>query len=298
MKKQLAVILRGQIREWKNAKFNFFKSMSRFESVYDITYFFVTWDHNYFSTINDDVTSVKLHQLKKVSTIELLDIKNDFVGKKLGALKVLSYQNVNAFMKTFKLAEEYHLISYVRYIGGLIKQSYELENEVFFDLVIETRPDIFILPQDYESEEFDKTISESLPNFVYRAKTDIFSREENLVADEYFTTNLNSMFIDDVIFISNGLTSDILTSEFAFLFSSRYDKIQQHMFPHTLLADFLLNFKLINTSNLLAYFKGVEILRPLEYFDKPVNLLVSTDSTLQEVKKADQNFKDMKEKIK
>lgn len=298
MKKQLAVILRGQIREWKNAKFNFFKAMSKFESVYDITYFFVTWDHNYFSTIHKDVTTVKLHQLKRVSNIELLDIKNDFVGKNLGALKVLSYQNVNTFMKTFKLAEEYHLISYVRYISGLIKQSYELEHDVFFDLVIETRPDIFILSHDCEGEEFDKRIDESLPNFVYLAKTDIFSREENLVAYENFTINLNSLFIDDLIFVSNGLTSDILTSEFAFLFSSRYDKIQLQMFPHCLLADFLLNFKLINISNLVAYFKGVEILRPLEYFDKPVNLLVSNDSTLEEVKKADQNFKDMKEKIK
>lgn len=297
MKQKLAIILRGQLREWKNAKHNFFTAMRQMEKFYDITYFVVTWDHSYFSTITKTAHTVKIHQMKKLSTIDLIDLKNDFKDKDFH-LKILSYTEVNRFMKDFKLSEEYHLITYVRYIAGLIKQNYELENGVFFDKVIETRPDIFILPQDIENEEFVESAAEVLPNFVYHAKSDIFPRDENLVADKDSIVNLNSLFIDDLIFISNGLTSDILTSEFAFLFSSRYDKIQMHMFPHSLLADFLLNFKLINISNLFIYFKGIEILRPLEYFDKPVNLLVSSEATLEEVKKADQNFKNMKEKIK
>lgn len=291
MKPNLAIILRGQIREWKNAKFNFFKSMQQFEEHYNIVYFFVTWDHNYFTTIVNQVTSVKIHQMRKVSKIDLYDIENDFADKNLGVLKVLKYRDVNSFMKNFKLAEEYHLISYVRYIAGLIKQNYEIENDIFFDKVIETRPDAFIVPH---YKPFDE-ITEVLPNFTYNAKTDIFSRDESLSGDN---SDLNTLFIDDLIFVSNGLTSDILTSEFAFLFSSRFDKIQLRMFPHTMLADFLLNFKLINRRNLNVYFRDVEILRPLEYFDKPVNLISSADSTLDAVKKADQNFKYQKENLK
>lgn len=291
MKPNLAIILRGQIREWKNAKFNFFKSMQQFEEHYNIVYFFVTWDHNYFTTIVNQVTSVKIHQMRKVSKIDLYDIENDFADKNLGVLKVLKYCDVNSFMKNFKLAEEYHLISYVRYIAGLIKQNYEIENDIFFDKVIETRPDTFIVPHNKPFNE----ITEVLPNFTYNAKTDIFSRDESLSGDN---SDLNTLFIDDLIFVSNGLTSDILTSEFAFLFSSRFDKIQLRMFPHTMLADFLLNFKLINRRNLNVYFRDVEILRPLEYFDKPVNLISSADSTLDAVKKADQNFKYQKENLK
>lgn len=291
MKPNLAIILRGQIREWKNAKFNFFKSMQQFEEHYNIVYFFVTWDHNYFTTIVNQVTSVKIHQMRKVSKIDLYDIENDFADKNLGVLKVLKYFDVNSFMKNFKLAEEYHLISYVRYIAGLIKQNYEIENDIFFDKVIETRPDTFIVPHNKPFNE----ITEVLPNFTYNAKTDIFSRDESLSGDN---SDLNTLFIDDLIFVSNGLTSDILTSEFAFLFSSRFDKIQLRMFPHTMLADFLLNFKLINRRNLNVYFRDVEILRPLEYFDKPVNLISSADSTLDAVKKADQNFKYQKENLK
>ena len=81
MKQNLAVILRGQMREWKNAKFNFFKSMEQFEEHYNIVYFFVTWDHNYFTTIANQVTSIKIHQMRKVSNIDLFDIRNDFSGK-------------------------------------------------------------------------------------------------------------------------------------------------------------------------------------------------------------------------
>ena len=292
MKQNLAVILRGQMREWKNAKFNFFKSMEQFEEHYNIVYFFVTWDHNYFTTIANQVTSIKIHQMRKVSNIDLFDIRNDFSGKNLGHLKILSYSDVNRFMKNFKLAEEYHLISYVRYIAGLIKQNYEIENDIFFDKVIETRPDVFIVPH---GKPFDE-ITEVLPNFTYHAKTDIFARVENLT-DEH-RADFNTLFIDDLVFVSNGLTSDILTSEFAFLFSSSFDKIQLRMFPHTMLADFLLNFKLINRRNLIIYFRDVQILRPLEYFDKPVNLISTSDSTLDAVKKADQNFKFQKENLK
>ena len=297
MKPNLAVMLRGQMREWKNAKYNFFKAMERFEEHYNVVYFFVTWDHNYFSTIMNDVTTVKIHQMRKISTIDLLDIKNDFVDKNLANLKILSYQDVNRFMKNFKLAEEYHLISYVRYIAGLIKQNYEIENDILFDKVIETRPDIFIAAHEGDTNSFRPEITEVLPNFVYHAKSDIFPRDGELKSGKDTIVNLNTLFIDDLMFISNGLTSDILTSEFAFLYSSRFDKIQTRMFPHSLLADFLMNFKLINISNLFICFKDVQILRPLEYFDKPVNLLSSSDSTLAAVKNADQNFQNKKEQI-
>ena len=148
----------------------------------------------------------------------------------------------------------------------------------------------------YGSKEPFDEITEVLPNLTYHAKTDIFARNENLTDDH--NVDLNTLFIDDLVFVSNGLTSDILTSEFAFLFSSRFDKIQLRMFPHTMLADFLLNFKLINKRNLNIYFRDVQILRPLEYFDKPVNLISTSDSTLDAVKKADQNFKFQKENLK
>ena len=178
------------------------------------------------------------------------------------------------------------------------KQYLTNQNDIFFDKVIETRPDIFLVPHEETSVGFQSGMFETLPNFVYHAKSDIFPRGENLKADKDSPINLNTLFVDDLIFISNGLTSDILTSEFAFLFSSRFDKIQTKMFPHSLLADFLLNFKLINISSLLIYFKDIEILRPLEYFDKPVNFLSTSDSTLLAVKRADQNFKNKKENIK
>jgi len=294
MKKNLAVILRGQVRSWNNAKFSIFEAFKPYEEHFNIVYFFVTWDCTYFSI--DTKSNITKFEFKNLSSIDVNSIKFDFEGKNL-QLHILDYHKVKEFIKDISLPEEYHLISYVRYISGLLKQNYEIENNCYFDLVFEARPDLYLAQHKQEFFKEHQDINAPINDFVFGAKIEILPRKHEIKNAK--VSNPNSLFVEDVFFISNGFTSDILTSEFAFLYNRRRDEMIKHLHPHNMLADHFLNFKLVNTTlPVIMFIKDAEIVRPLEYFNEPVNFFNPSEKTLDQVKRANQNFKDKKENLK
>jgi hypothetical protein len=65
-----------------------------------------------------------------------------------------------------------------------------------------------------------------------------------------------------------------------------------------MLADHFLNFKLVNTTlPVIMFIKDAEIVRPLEFFDGPVNFFNTSEKTFNQIKQANQNFKDKKESL-
>ena len=291
----VAVLIRGQLREWDNSKHSLMKNFNLFEKHHNVVYFFATWDSSYFSTLTDINRKDYIHEKTKIQEATTKSIKNDFKGKNL-ILKIVEQETVNEMIGNLKLLEEYQLISYIRNIAGLMKQNYEIENDIQFDVVIETRPDLFVLPND-ESSHSPTGPLDPIPNFVLHAATEFLPLAVENIHLNPLAFNLNSLFVHDIIFISNGLTSDIITGEFSYLNHNKKRYFLKMVHPHNMLCDYFLNFKLINMGNMSKYFYKYEILRPLKYFDEPVNVLDMSDKTFDRVYKANKTFNIEKEKL-
>ena len=286
---KIAVLIRGQFREWNNAKHSLFKALNPFEEHHDITYFFATWETSYFALEPTPDGVIEKCENLVLSAADIDRIHQDFSGKSF-FLEIVSVEKALKLFDGLELQEEYHQISYIRHIVGMMKQNYEIENDCYFDVVVETRPDIFILP--YEEDKIP--VAELIPNFVFHSASEYLTRGQNIIYSDRGFYDVNTLFVDDLIFISNGLTSDIITGEFCFLFHNRKLSFFKNIHAHHLLCDYLLNFKLINTHNVGKFFKNIDIVRPLSFFDLPVNFLNVTDETLELVSKAHSNFSKLK----
>lgn len=286
---KIAILIRGQLREWNNSKSNIFQAFKPFEENHEVTYFFATWDTSYVNVSSLNDPNVKLN-LTNVTNFHAEQIRRDFDGKNL-VLKIVDSEKAKNMFDGLSLQEEYQNISFIRHFVGMMKQNYEIENDVEFDLVIETRPDIFIQPY------LDRNFAElkKIPNFAFHSTSEFLPRGSDKIHVNSKFFDFNTMFVDDLMFISNGLTSDIITGEFCFLFHNRDYYFIKMIHPHNILCDYFLNMKLINIHNISEFFSNISILRPLKFFDSPVNLFNPTDATMDQIVKANLNFAKQKQ---
>lgn len=282
MKKRIAVVIRGQIRTWEYAKESIFAALEPFEEAHNVTYFFVTWDKSY-ATMHRGTKTV-LHLFEKAENSE--KIKADFDGKNLAKIHVVDYDNASKKLSSFKMNEEYEFISFIRFIANLVKQNYEIETGQDFDEVFEIRPDVFLLPQKFK-ESLDNALFGQINSFTLLA----FG---NILASQPKPFNDSSLFINDIIWISDSFTSDLICSEFSVLSGSgqRYTNAN----PHTIAADHLLNNKIIVLDNVKNYFESYAIIRQPEFFrHTKIDFSELTQETISKIEMINSSFQTAKE---
>lgn len=129
--KKIAVCLVGELRTWHRAKnylFRFFDQLSK-DIGCQIDYYFVTWS----------TSSKKFCTRDEVDLVNDIDITDSFVGKNLIAYHIESFKNFEKYTWL-----RYFYSAHLSKICGILKRQHELNNNFFYDQVIETRPDLFI----------------------------------------------------------------------------------------------------------------------------------------------------------
>lgn len=285
MKKKIAIVIRGQVRTWNFAKHSIFEALKPFEEAHDVVYFFVTWDKSYVPFHKGAKNVSHLFENKE----ELSSIAADFSERVLGKFLVLNYDEVKAkSIKDLRLNEEYEYISFIRYAANLVKQNYEIENQLTFDEVIELRPDIFLLPQDY-----DQMLELALNNTHKPFSVSLFG---NLLISDIEVSRDKGPFVNDVVWISDSLTSDIICSEFLALKESKRRYVDS-MNPHAIAADYLMNCKIIVLDNAQNYFKSYGIVRPIEFIKNAgIDFNDISMATLTKIEAANASFQFAKER--
>ena len=289
MKKNIAIIIRGQFREWNNAKHSILSCFGRMNipEVCEVTFFFATWDKSYNVLFKEDGKPIYVDELE-ITEEHLERIRSDFetAGLNLWKAKIFNYSDVkSSFCKDLKFYEEYELISFIRYAGSLLKQEYENEHNIIFDTVIHIRPDVFYLPAlGKHRTEFLHLI----PRNTIISTTGIHTTYDGSLLFDHFL-QVENFSIDDIIFASGSLASDILCNEFLSLYDKSY--ISTNFLPHNKLCDYLLRTKQIMPDNgMHKYIANSGIIRPSRFFDKQVDFTNISEATLKRIKVADSNF--------
>lgn len=249
--KNLAVVLRGQLREWAACKDEIFKSFDLPDT--NVVYFFVTW-----AGVNVDASY----------------ILNDFRDKNLGKLEIISDQVVkvlSAKKSSTKFVEAYDRMTYIRQYASMVVNEYELENDMVFDIVVNTRPDLFITTNTLC---VDFLFSDDYVDFVLGSGF-IMKREKTLSVELGFSGEIrrisDTLFVDDLIFSGNSLSMGV--------FNTEYEQIQSetsHVFassPHHHTAEHILNSKLIISNTAWKFFSQYDICRPgIRYYHSELDI--------------------------
>lgn len=297
MKPTLAVVIRGQMREWNNAKFSIINFIDTLNNYFDTTTFFVTWNESYIPTYHSnrfDVAPTKFG-LVSIGEAERLQIAEDLSALNIGTIEIINKEEMKArHFSGLLMNEEYEQISFIKYFANLLKQQFENENGIVFDFVLDLRPDLFIIPSFIGLiEEKSKKKNGS---FTFDALTTTFSRTHDF---DFFNQlpQVNSLFTEDLLIFSDSLTSDLINCEFHYLKNSRYTEALSSFSPHHLFSDHLLKMRLINTHCMQDLVESVAIIRPKTFFLGPVDFTDISQTTLEKVRLANKIFQQTKEKL-
>lgn len=297
MKPTLAVVIRGQMREWNNAKFSIINFIDTLNNYFDTTTFFVTWNESYIPTYHSnrfDVAPTKFG-LVSIGEAERLQIAEDLSALNIGTIEIINKEEMKArHFSGLLMNEEYEQISFIKYFANLLKQQFENENGIVFDFVLDLRPDLFIIPSFIGLiEEKSKKKNGS---FTFDALTTTFSRTHDF---DFFNQlpQVNSLFTEDLLIFSDSLTSDLINCEFHYLKNSRYTEALSSFSPHHLFSDHLLKMRLINTHCMQDLVESVSIIRPKTFFLGPVDFTDVSQTTLEKVRLANKIFQQTKEKL-
>lgn len=297
MKPTLAVVIRGQMREWNNAKFSIINFIDTLNNYFDTTTFFVTWNESYIPTYHSnrfDVAPTKFG-LVSIGEAERLQIAEDLSTLNIGTIEIINKEEMKArHFSGLLMNEEYEQISFIKYFANLLKQQFENENGIVFDFVLDLRPDLFIIPSFIGLiEEKSKKKNGS---FTFDALTTTFSRTHDF---DFFNQlpQVNSLFTEDLLIFSDSLTSDLINCEFHYLKNSRYTEALSSFSPHHLFSDHLLKMRLINTHCMQDLVESVAIIRPKTFFLGPVDFTDISQTTLEKVRLANKIFQQTKEKL-
>ena len=297
MKPTLAVVIRGQLREWDNAKFSIINFIKTLDNYFDTTTFFVTWNESYIPTyhsMNFNEKPIKLGQVS-VGEEERLQIVKDMSTIKVGKIEIINKEEIKArYFSGFSLNEEYEQISFIRYYANLLKQQYESQNDFVFNFVFDLRPDLFIIPA--ASKQIKDRAKKENGSFTFDSLTATFSRTHDLDFSSHFP-QVNTLFTEDLLMFSDSLTSDLINCEFHYLKSSRYTEALSAFNPHHLFSDHLLKMRLINTHCMHELVESVSIIRPKTFFLGPVDFTDVSQTTLEKVRLANKIFQQTKEKL-
>ena len=119
---RIALIITGEIREFKEC----FKTLFKFLSNYTYDIFMVTWDES-------------IDKTNKMETINIDEIKNIY---KPIYLEILSKEVYNKNIKKFFIGDNFNIQWYL-YLRCFIKlKEYSEKNDIIYNAVIKTRPDI------------------------------------------------------------------------------------------------------------------------------------------------------------
>ena len=297
MKPTLAVVIRGQMREWNNAKFSIINFIDTLNNYFDTTTFFVTWNESYIPTYHSnrfDVAPTKFG-LVSIGETERLQIAEDLSALNIGTIEIINKEEMKArHFSGLPMNEEYEQISFIKYFANLLKQQFENENGIVFDFVLDLRPDLFIIPSFIGLiEEKSKKKNGS---FTFDALAPTFSRTHDFDFSNQFT-QVSSLFTEDLLIFSDSSTSDLINSEFHYLKNSRHAEVLSVFNPHHLFSNHLLKMRLINTHCMQDLVESVAIIRPKTFFLGPVDFTDISQTTLEKVRLANKIFQQTKEKL-
>lgn len=229
------------MREWKLCKEEVFNSFD-LPNV-DVIFFFIVWDHH---TVNEE------------------DIRNDFKNKNLGGLEIISdgkcssVSNIKSKSKS-KFIESYDRMTFIRQYASMVVNEYELEHDFIFDIVVDTRPDLFITTNKICSKFL---FSPDYVDFVIGSSQ--LRREKNQKAELDSSGDIvrlsDVLFVDDLIFSGNSLSMGIFNAEYEFLLSKT-----SHLFissPHHFAAKYILESNLVISNAAIKFFSQFDICRP------------------------------------
>lgn len=138
---KIALLLSGEMREYKHCYENLLKSIGN-ENNIDV--FITTWD-KYGGRIYENTSKFNNN------TIDIKDIKQKFNPKKLIVLSKEKWETV--FSPILKIKENVHKLNYGYFIQTYLwlitfleLKQYALLNNITYDLIIRTRPDIYTIP--------------------------------------------------------------------------------------------------------------------------------------------------------
>ena len=296
MKPSIAIVIRGQVREWKNAKHSIFHLARLLSEKFEVVFFFVTWNHSYLPTYHHNIIkSAKRYDEREITEIELNEITQDFGSYSLGGFHVLDYQKVKeTTIKNLKLFEEYEFITYIRYYANLVKQQYESKNEMVFHSVLELRPDLYIIPSG--QNKINELALSKLPSFAVDAFSPTLLRTQDLSFSPS-SPQFNCLFTEDLVIYSDSYTSDLINSEFHYLKRNKYLELLSLLSPHHLFSEHMQTVRLINTNNLGKIVADASIIRPRSFFLSAVDFTELSADVLVKIKIANGIFQNTKERL-
>ena len=283
MKKNICVLIRGQLREWDKAKFSIFLTFRHLEQAHNVHYIFAVWDESYTRT-----DSSSLPVITKISDEQLVSLRNDFANKnfELAIANTQQFKNKNSRLK---LQEEYESISYIRFFANSIKRKYERTNGITFDAVFETRPDIFILPQTNPTLLSDGVACEIADMIVYSTVGYDPRVHSYLDVRRKLDIPFSTFFVDDNFYLTSNLTNNILNKEYLYYYHL-FTKKDPVLRSHLLFSAFQRSVGIVNVGFVNKYISKYSIVRDSWFFDFDVDFTKVNEQTYFAVEQANIKF--------
>jgi choline kinase len=276
--KNIAIMIRGQTREWESAKHSIFNAFDFLSATDNLVYFFTTWDESY-QPLGVDISNFAKRDQK---TVDPKAIEKSFAGRKLGELQVLNDKAARKMLGSFfHLPEMYELILFIRYASNLAKRRYEQKHGMIFDLVIEIRPDVFYLgARNYKQlvhsnlKDFEVHVHNS---FARTAKTSVNPNHPNPYS------NVASRYMDDILIAGTSFTMDVLANELHSTMAMR----QREAFnasAHERIFDYLTSNRIQVINDGWRYVTDFAIVRP-QVQEPAINFQSFKPETVESIKK-------------
>lgn len=263
--KKICVIFRGKLSEWNNAKTSIFESCKRFEAIHDVYYLMVVWDDE---------------------GVNRQDLIHDFANRNLIDVRILNRRAIRQHqIGNFALNQSYEEMSYVRHFACMQKRLFERINGFIFDEVIETRPDVFLVPA--KEENLGIGLSHIIPDNTLYIPGGISLRTNFGKPIQKISDLKNNVrpFTDDNLIISNSRSHDMLNSQFNY-FKETASQFPDRLFidPHNLMAEHCVRCGLKVENKSQYYFDHYVLARNDKLFSNSIdfkNVSLSTARMLE-----------------
>jgi UDP-N-acetylglucosamine diphosphorylase / glucose-1-phosphate thymidylyltransferase / UDP-N-acetylgalactosamine diphosphorylase / glucosamine-1-phosphate N-acetyltransferase / galactosamine-1-phosphate N-acetyltransferase len=251
--RSIAVNIRGQYREWEKSKHSLFNMFDFLNGEANVVYFFTTWETSYHTIGNLEINKTCVDFKKLGLTVE--DISKSFGDRQVGGVQILSPEMAKKMVPA-RLPEEYDQIMFVRYAANELKKKYEIENEMVFDMVVETRPDLFFVPVNNRDNMICRQ-SNPLHNFEILVDNPL-QRENIIDKSKKFAT---SVFVNDLMFVCNSFTADLLNLELVYAMEKQKNLFYEPL-AHDRVLEHMFYMKMVPRNGTWRFYADVEIIRP------------------------------------
>jgi hypothetical protein len=219
---RLAVLICGDFRTWKIAAPYLFRFCETFSD--NVDYYFATWQDTQEFSFPTNKTELTV---KKVTD---KDITDPFKGKNLVDYKIMPLpKRHNEFKNTF------YYQAYLAKVANILKNKYEFNNNLNYDNVIETRPDMYL----GKGVNISKDTYDQLGDFDY-VNGPVFQQQSSYpqCADVYYRS---STFCNDIV------SNRFFRCGYNFFFYGNSNKLDNFIVTnnHWMLMDYFYTRKLI-----------------------------------------------------